>query len=101
MRPAHLILTALLGLVSTNAMALRCGNQLVTEGMSRHEVRKRCGNPDDRMSRYETVYRRTATNESVAVEVEIEEWIYDFGSNTLDRRLIFVNGRLHKEEIVD
>jgi hypothetical protein len=37
----------------------------------------------------------------VAYEVEINEWIYEFGSQTLDRRLIFINGRLYKEEIVD
>ena len=71
MRPAHLSLIALLGLVSTDAMALRCGNQLVSEGMTRYEVRKRCGDPDDSQVRYETHYRRTALDESVAVEVEI------------------------------
>ena len=101
MRPAHLSLIALLGLVSTDAMALRCGNQLVSEGMTRYEVRKRCGDPDDSQVRYETHYRRTALDESVAVEVEIDEWLYDFGSNPLDRRLIFINGRLFKEEILD
>jgi hypothetical protein len=101
MRRAHLLLIALLGLVSTQAYALRCGNSLVTEGMSRHEVRKRCGNPDDSYTRYETIYRRTAGDEAVAYEIEINEWIYEFGSQTLDRRLIFINGRLYKEEIVD
>ncbi len=101
MRPARLLLIALLGLASMQAYALRCGNSLVTEGMSRHEVRKRCGNPDDSYTRYETVYRRTAGDEAVAYEVEINEWIYEFGSQTLDRRLIFINGYLFKEEIVD
>ncbi len=101
MRPAHLILIAMLGLASTDASALRCGNSLVTEGMSRHEVRKRCGNPDDSQVRFETFYRRTAQHEAVAYEIEIEEWIYDFGRNSFDRRLIFINGRLYKEEIAD
>jgi hypothetical protein len=101
MRPVHLLLIALLGLISMPAEALRCGNSLVREGMSRHEVRKRCGNPDDSYVRYETFYRRTARNESVAYDIEIEEWIYDFGSTSFDRRLIFINGRLYKEEIAD
>ena len=101
MRPAHLSLIALLGLVSTDAMALRCGNQLVSEGMTRYEVRKRCGDPADSQVRYETHYRRTTVDESVAYEVEIDEWIYDFGSNRFDRRLIFINGRLFKDEILD
>lgn len=92
---------ALLALTSVSAEAMRCGNNLVTEGMTRHEVRKRCGAPDDSSRRFETIYRRNSVNEAVAFEIEIDEWIYDLGSNTLDRRLIFVNGRLHKEEIVD
>lgn len=100
MRLARFALIATLVLVSMPALALRCGNQLVTEGMSRHEVRKRCGNPDDSNVRYETIYRRTAHDESVAIEIEVEEWYYDFGSNSLDRRLIFINGRLQSEEIV-
>lgn len=86
-------------LVAQPALAMRCGNQLVLEGMSRHEVRKRCGDPDDHNLRYETIYRRNSLDEVVAVEIEIEEWIYDLGSNRLDRRLIFVNGRLREEEI--
>jgi DNA mismatch repair ATPase MutL len=101
MRPAHLILIALLGLTSMPADALRCGNSLVREGMSRHEVRKRCGNPVDSSVRYETFYRKTARDESVAYDIEIEEWIYDFGRNSFDRRLIFINGRLYKEEIAE
>jgi len=101
MRPARLLLIALLGLTSTQVYALRCGNQLVTDGMTRYEVRKRCGDPDDSYLRYETHYRRNALDESVAYEVEVDEWIYDFGSSSLDRRLIFINGRLFKEEILD
>jgi len=101
MHLAHAPLLVLLCLVSTPALALRCGNQLVNEGMTRYEVRKRCGDPDDSYLRYETHYRRNAHDESVAYDVEIDEWIYDFGSNRLDRRLIFINGRLFKEEILE
>ncbi|GMU44525.1 MAG: DUF2845 domain-containing protein [Xanthomonadales bacterium] len=99
MRPHLLIPLAPLLAFAESAHALRCGNALVTEGMTRHEVRKRCGDPDDASVRYETVYRRNHRHESVAIEIEIEEWFYDFDSNRLDRRLIFVNGRLHEEEV--
>ena len=93
--PATLILLAF----AAPAHALRCGNKLVTEGMTRHEVRERCGNPDDASRRFETIYRRTQHDEAVAIEIEIEEWFYEFGSNRLDRRVIFVNGRVHQIEI--
>lgn len=82
------------------AQAMRCGNQLALEGMSRYEIRKRCGEPADISRHYRTIYRQSAHNEAVAIEVEIEEWIYDLGSNEFDRRLTFVNGRLQKEELV-
>lgn len=97
MRPisAALILLAF----AAPAHALRCGNKLVTDGMTRHEVRERCGNPDDATRRFETIYRQTQHREAVAIEIEIEEWFYDFGSNRLNRRVIFVNGRVHEIEI--
>jgi hypothetical protein len=96
-----LLLTVALSFYPWPAQAMRCGNQLVLEGMSRYEVRKRCGNPADESRYYRTVYRQNAINEAVAIEIEIEEWIYDFGSNKFARRLIFVNGRLQDEELVD
>lgn len=92
-------LTVLLLTVAGDAWAMRCGNQLVTTGMTRYEVRERCGEPDDISKRYATVYRRTAVDETVAVEVEIEEWFYEGGRNKLDRRLKFVNGALESEEV--
>ena len=102
MRAALLILLTLsLALTSWPADAMRCGNKLVLKGMSRHEVRKRCGEPDDVSRYFRTIYRHSATHEAVAIDIEIEEWIYDRGSNSFDRRLIFVNGRLQEEEIAN
>jgi hypothetical protein len=101
MRVMHLMLLAILAVIATPAEALRCGNKLVLDGMTRYEVRQRCGEPDDMSRYYRTVYRQSARDESVAIDIEIEEWFYDFGSNRLNRRLIFVNGRLQKEEIAD
>ena len=101
MRQLTVLITAVLALSSSVADAMRCGNKLVLEGMTRLEVRKRCGDPDDSSRRFETIYRRNSRDEAVAIEIEIDEWIYDLGSNTLDRRLIFVNGRLQREELAD
>ncbi len=81
------------------AEAMRCGKDLVREGMTRYEVRERCGEPDDISRRYKTVYRHMAHDQAVAIEVEIEEWFYDGGSNRLDRLLRFVNGRLVREDV--
>lgn len=83
------------------AEAMRCGKDLVVEGMTRYEVRERCGEPDDISRRYKTVYRHMSHQQAVAIEVEIEEWFYDGGSNRLDRLLRFVNGRLVHEEVGD
>lgn len=102
--PARLLaLTALLaGLaVSNPAWALRCGTQLVVEGMSRYQVRQRCGEPQDIVRRYATVYRQITPTETIAREIEIEEWFYDLGSTRLNRRLIFVDGVLDREEIAN
>jgi hypothetical protein len=96
-RCAILILSLLLPFQAAEAM--RCGNDLVREGMTRYEVRERCGEPDDISRRYKTVYRHVAHDRTVAVEVEIEEWFYDGGSNRLDRLLRFVNGRLVREDV--
>jgi len=101
MRIRLILVTLVLVLSSWPAQAMRCGNQLVLKGMSRHEVRKRCGEPVDISRYYRTVYRQNAINEAVAIEIEIEEWIYDFGRNKFDRRLIFVNGRMEEEELAE
>lgn len=99
MRTLILGLSALMLSYAGDSWAMRCGNQLVTTGMTRYEVRERCGEPDDVSRRFATVYRNTAADETIAVEVEIEEWFYEGGRNRLDRRLKFVNGALESEEI--
>ncbi len=84
-----------------SADAMRCGNQLATEGMTRYQVSERCGEPDDVVSRVDVVYRHVAPDRTVAREVQIEEWYYDRPSNSFDRRLVFVDGRLRRVETLD
>lgn len=101
-RQATLLACAIVLLtLATPALAMRCGTQLVLEGMTRYEVRERCGEPHDISRRYTTVYRHISATESIAREVEVEQWYYDLGSNRLNRRLTFIDGRLQKREVAN
>ncbi len=93
------ILFCMLMLAAVDAMAMRCGKQLVTQGMNRFQVLERCGEPDDRNRRFEVRYRRVSEDESAAYEVEVEEWFYAGGPRDLDKRLIFVDGRMVREDV--
>jgi hypothetical protein len=96
----RIIVVCLLGaLWGTDASAMRCGKQLVYAGMNRIQVEDRCGSPNDRSRRFETIYREINEDETVAREIEIEEWFYKGRSRDLDRRLIFVDGYMVREEV--
>ena len=81
---------------SAHADGLRCGDKLASVGSSLYEVRAICGEPDDAQHSVEsrTIERRVAVPcppgserrlcETViyqTVEVSIDRWTYDFGSN--------------------
>jgi len=87
----------------TQAENLRCGNQLVTQGQTRLEVRAKCGDPGDiahsTLVRSSGLDRRNNLRRAVrsveeTVIVEAEDWIYNFGPHRLMCRLRFVNGIL-------
>lgn len=92
-----------------NADSMRCGNKLVLPGDSMHEVKARCGDPDDAMHRTEvrkTVNRvsgpcpdnvngvKCSSSAVDSVEVAIDEWTYDFGPDRLIQELRFEDGKL-------
>jgi hypothetical protein len=97
--------------LSSNARAdtLACEGRIVESGDSRYDVRSVCGEPDDAAQRveYRTLSGRIAgpcsrddgkircsqTRERV-IEVIIDDWIYDFGSNRFVEYLTFEQGRL-------
>lgn len=95
--PAALIIALGLLLLADPAYAFRCGSKVVNIGDSAYQVRKRCGEPDDIMRRFVTVYRKINAAEEVAVDVEVEEWIYDRGRNRLVTILRFADGVLIEE----
>ena len=97
-------------LMSANAAhansSLRCGSNLLSEGDSRYEVRSACGAPDDQQSRTEwrtlrENYRvpcgegKTCSHSRVReIEVQIDEWTYDFGPRKFIQFLTFEQGKL-------
>lgn len=94
---AILLLSTLL--LTSNAYALRCGHQLVQIGDYKMDVLDKCGDPD-------SIDRRTAIKGNRLrhplgtleidrfEEVEIEEWVYNFGRRKFKQLLQFENGRL-------
>jgi len=80
----------------SQAEGLRCGDQLASTGASLYEVRTTCGDPDDAQHSTET---RTIRQRVPApcppgserkqcdaiveqtVEIAVDKWTYDFGSN--------------------
>jgi len=107
------ILLCVLGLLSTASAHAdtRCEGKLVSEGDPQYQVRNLCGSPDQTSQRVEvrTVRRWVEGRcqmtprgpvcgagyfEEVAVQVVVEDWIYDLGPHNLIRFLTFEQGRL-------
>lgn len=83
---------------SSPAWALRCGTRLVGPGDQDFQVRSRCGEPIwiERSSELEILgahgpYERQR-------ETPVEAWTYNFGPQSLMRRLVFRNGVMTREE---
>jgi hypothetical protein len=98
------------------AMAFRCGAELVTIGDTRDEVRDICGEPqsveawtEERLGSYplepyipygygrDHRYVNPYPYQPSKI-VRVEEWVYNLGSSRLIRFLRFENGRLKKIE---
>ena len=90
-----------LSLYSFNAAyAFKCGHKLVTEGDYSSDVLARCGEPDSIKTHTEIVTREqsfpnsTPETQQAIVEIEVEEWVYNFGRSRLQQFLRFENGKL-------
>ena len=92
-----LLLLALL-LAALPAYALRCGSRVVTRDDRDLLVRDRCGAPyfTDEMVTVD-VYGADGPVER-QVENVYEAWYYNFGPRKLMVRLLFLNGRLQRED---
>lgn len=100
-------LGTLLVAAGASANGMRCENKLVEPGYSQYQVRSLCGPPDDIQQRTESrrvqraVQRLCPNGRGLCavvvddiVEVIVEEWTYDFGSNRFIQYLTFEGGKL-------
>lgn len=113
MRQGPLSLCALFTVCSlvlpTVALAdgMRCGTKLVSDGDTLYDVHTRCGDPKFKTRRMEQrTIRDWVSTPCVnsgsqcgrmverTVEVQVDEWTYDFGSTQFVRYVTFENGRL-------
>lgn len=118
MKKFRLIITLLLLLYAHATWALRCGRELVTVGDYKPDVIEKCGEPDYVDTHSE--YRGYANDAEISnygvfndrgfpsnrfnygqqnyrdVEIQVEEWTYNFGYSRLRKVLRFENGRLKK-----
>ena len=89
------------------ADGMRCGTKLVSDGDSTYEVQSRCGEPQGKTKRIElrtvrvwvgapcvTADARCGRAIERTVEVQIEEWTYDFGPTKFIHYATFEDGRL-------
>ncbi len=106
-----LVAATALGLAAAPAHALRCGNKLVTEGDHKVKVSDLCGKPSYTDTR--KIYRggiprgdvtvtdprsqgqqELALHQRSVVEVDVEVWVYNFGSSKLMREIVFRDDRI-------
>src|SRR5450432_3631674 len=94
--------------VASHAGGLRCGDRLASAGSSLYEVRSTCGDPDDAQHSVEirTVQQRVLVPcpggphrmceawVAQTVEVAVDRWTYDFGSNRFVEFARFEQGQL-------
>lgn len=81
------------------AAALRCQHRLVDLGSTTAEVAARCGQPDSVTNRTKIIgstlrHPRRTLDIQQYEEIQVEEWIYNFGRARLQQYLRFENGIL-------
>ncbi|OAI09998.1 hypothetical protein A1359_17470 [Methylomonas lenta] len=104
MKKSVLLLSLLL--VATDALAFRCGRQLVQVGDHKLDVLEKCGEPewaDQRMgvrgSRLRHPYGALEIDQYE--QVVIDEWVYNFGRRKFKQFLYFENGILKDIQSLD
>jgi len=102
-----LIFLMFLSMLSYNVLAdsCRCGNKLVSTGDTKSEVLSNCGPPtwseqrtEERIERIhgDSHYNQGELREPIVgkVEVNIDEWYYNFGPTRFIQIFKFENGKL-------
>jgi hypothetical protein len=98
---------------TAQALGFRCNSYVIDVGMHKMEVLKKCGNPatrDQRVERRRIGVRQSTGNQVLSpvtmqgdrnavdyereIEIQIEEWLYNFGPQRFMQLLTFEDGRL-------
>lgn len=77
-----------------SAVRRACDPYTLDIGMSKYELRTRCGEPVSRNSWFEHGASRLHKQHGFHGTVRVEEWIYVFGGNRFRRYIRMVNGRV-------
>lgn len=85
--------------LSFAASTMRCGRHLVELGDHKNHVYDLCGEPESIDERTKIVgstlrHPRRTLDIQEFEEVQVEEWVYNFGSKRFRQYLRFENGRL-------
>lgn len=105
MRIRKYVLAAIFGIYCmptiSDAESVRCGTDLVREGMLSAVIRDKCGEPTSIEVTSEPVYERhvDGTTHQIGAEV-VEYWFYDFGPRQFPVRMTFRGGVAEKIELV-
>ena len=93
-----LLCVVVLALAAPDAVAMRCGTRLVSDGDQDFQVRERCGEPfwTDAYSNVEVIGAYGPLEQQSSVQFDV--WYYNFGPHQLMRRLVFRDGRLLRED---
>jgi Protein of unknown function (DUF2845) len=92
---------------SASGNGIRCENKIVGPGDSQYDVKSLCGPPDDVQQRTETRRVQRAVQRPCPngigycsfvvddiIDIVVEEWTYDFGTNKFLQYLTFEGGKL-------
>lgn len=102
-RAALFLGSSLLLSCAASADTLRCGGKLISEGDPIEKVLQYCGEPVERKRTWITRQPRFEYGgQEIPFEgsedVPVDLWTYDFGPNTLMRRIRFVAGKVESIE---
>ncbi len=96
MKTALFILSIFVTLgISNLSYALRCGNEVVSEGLKTSEVLGKCGEPRFRNTEQKE-WVQNIGQDLRKTYTPLEYWVYDFGPSKLVQILQFENDRLTK-----
>lgn len=76
----------------------KCRPNMNFIGLSSGELVARCGTPGSRRDARESVVFRPSRGIEEWRERNVQEWVYDFGSNQLNRILLLIDGKVSQAE---